>query len=180
VFVTNGYMTPEALETIRPYLDACNVDLKSFREEFYKTICKGHLEPVLSSIRLMKELGLWIEITTLIIPGQNDSEAELAEIARFIAGVHPSIPWHISRFHPDYQFSDYQSTPIEVLRQAASIGKKEGLEFVYLGNVPGEPVDTLCPRCGEPLIRRTALSVREKRLKGSSCPGCGAQVPGVF
>jgi pyruvate formate lyase activating enzyme len=127
VFVTNGYMTAEALKTIHPHLDACNVDLKSFSDDFYKKTCHGRLEPVLASIRTMKDLGIRVEITTLVIPGQNDNEGQLRGIARFIAGVDPDIPWHISRFHPDYQFTYVQATSMKVLKNAYSLGKEEGL-----------------------------------------------------
>ena len=147
-FVTNGFMTPEAIKTIHPYLDAANVDLKSFREETYKRICKGRLGPVLDSIRLMRELKIWVEVTTLVVPGLNDGEKELTDIARFIAGVDPDIPWHISRFHPDYQYTDERPTPLETLRAAYNIGKGEGLRYIYIGNVQGESDDTFCPGCG--------------------------------
>jgi pyruvate formate lyase activating enzyme len=180
IFVTNGFMTAETLKMIHPYLNACNVDLKSFRSEFYKKNCKGRLKPVLDSIRLMRELDIWVEVTTLVIPDQNDSEEELRDIARFIAGVDPSIPWHISRFHPDYQFADSRATPIETLRKAYDVGKEEGLKFIYTGNLPGEESDTLCPHCGEILIRRTAMSVLEDKLKGPQCPFCKGQIAGVF
>ena len=135
IFVTNGYMSREALETISPYLDAANIDLKSFREKFYVENCKGHLQPVLDSIKLAKKLGVWIEITTLIIPGHNDSASELSDIAGFIASVGKDIPWHISRFHPDYHFLNQKLTPIETLKKAEDLGKKAGLDHVYLGNV---------------------------------------------
>lgn len=135
IFVTNGYMSREALETISPYLDAANIDLKSFREKFYVENCKGHLQPVLDSIKLAKKLGVWIEITTLIIPGYNDSVSELSDIAGFIASVGKDIPWHISRFHPDYHFLNQKLTPIETLKKAEDLGKKAGLDHVYLGNV---------------------------------------------
>lgn len=135
IFVTNGYMSKEALETINPYLDAANIDLKSFREEFYTGNCKGHLQPVLDTIKLAKKLGIWIEVTTLIIPGQNDSTSELTDIAHFIASVGKDIPWHISRFHPDYQFLNQKPTPIETLKKAEDLGRKAGLRYIYLGNV---------------------------------------------
>ncbi len=180
IFVTNGYMTLEALETIQPYLDACNVDLKSFREDFYKKTCGGRLEPVLASIRLMKQLEIWVEITTLVIPDQNDDEEELEDIARFIADVDPDIPWHISRFHPDYQFTDSRATPIEVLEKAYSLGKKVGLRYIYLGNVPGEGAETLCPHCQETLIRRHGFFIEENRIKDSTCPACGETIAGLF
>jgi pyruvate formate lyase activating enzyme len=159
IFVTNGYMTAEALDAIHPYLDACNVDLKSFREDFYKDICHGHLEPVLESIRHMRKLDIWIEVTTLVIPDQNDDEKELAEIARFIADVDAGIPWHVSRFHPDYELNDSQRTPLDTLRKAYTLGRKEGLKFVYIGNVAGESEDTMCPYCRQALIKRRGFLV---------------------
>ena len=111
VFVTNGFMTPEALESVAPYLDACNVDLKSFQEEFYQKVCHGRLQPVLDSIRHMKYLGIWVEVATLVVPGKNDDINELRDIARFIAKTDVDIPWHISRFHPDYRFTGAEATP---------------------------------------------------------------------
>lgn len=180
IFVTNGYMTPEALELINPYLDACNVDLKSFREEFYKEVCQGHLQPVLDSIRLMKKLNIWIEVTTLVVPGENDGEEELTNIARFIAGLDPDIPWHISRFHPNYKFHDAQATPLDALRKALSIGKREGLRYIYIGNVLGESEDTLCPHCGRVLVPRHGFYIKTYKLKDSSCPFCGGHIAGVF
>lgn len=180
VFVTNGFMTSEALEAIHPSLDACNVDLKSFREEFYEKMCRAHLEPVLASIRLMRELDIWVEITTLVIPDLNDSEEELSEIARFIAGVDPAIPWHISRFHPDYHYTDSYVTPLETLGKARAIGKREGLAYVYIGNVLGEGEDTLCSQCGKILIRRQGYMIVEKRIVDSRCPFCQSPVSGIF
>jgi pyruvate formate lyase activating enzyme len=180
VFVTNGYMTAKALETIRPYLDACNVDLKSFREEFYEEMCQGHLQPVLDSIRLMKKLNIWVEVTTLVVPGQNASVEELRNIARFIAETDPDIPWHISRFHPDYQFTDTLATPIEVLHKTRSIGVEEGLRYVYIGNVLGESEDTLCPSCGKSLIRRGGFHISDNKVRDSACPFCGSQIGGRF
>jgi pyruvate formate lyase activating enzyme len=180
VFVTNGYMTQEAIEAIGPYLDACNVDLKSFRAEFYREVCRGDLEPVLASVRFMKKLGLWVEITTLLIPFQNDDEKELTEIALFIAGVDANIPWHISRFHPDYRLTDVPSTPIEILRKAAAIGRNAGLRHIYIGNVLGERADTRCANCHNLLIRRYGLSVTEDLTNDSRCPKCGEQLAGVF
>jgi pyruvate formate lyase activating enzyme len=179
-FVTNGYMTPEALECINPYLDACNVDLKSFDEGFYQEMCQAHLQPVLDSIQLMKELDIWVEITTLVIPGQNDSEQELTDIARFIAGVNPEIPWHISRFHPDYNYTDTHGTPIDTLRKAYSIGKKEGLRYIYIGNVLGESEDTRCPSCRKSLIKRTGFFTGQNRIVDGRCPHCGQSIAGVF
>ena len=180
VFVTNGYMTAEALEAFHPHLDACNVDLKSFRDEFYKKICQARLQPVLDSIRLMRKMNIWVEVTTLVVPGQNDSVEELRDIARFIAETGPDIPWHISRFHPDYQFTGSIATPIEVLEKARSIGKEAGLLYVYVGNVYGESEETQCPSCEKSVIRRDGFHVSHNRLKGSTCPFCGNTVSGRF
>lgn len=180
VFVTNGFMTQEALETIHPYLDASNVDLKSFRDDFYRKVCHGRLEPVLKTIRGMRRLGVWVEVTTLVIPAQNDSDEELRDIARFLAGVDPSIPWHVSRFHPDYRFTEPGPTPVHTLRKAYAIGKEEGLQFIYPGNLPHEETTTACPHCGTDLIRRQAFFVKENRLKDNLCHSCGGRVAGVF
>jgi pyruvate formate lyase activating enzyme len=132
---TNGYMTAEALDSIRPRLDAANVDLKSFREEFYRRTCKARLEPVLNTIRGMKERGIWIEVTTLVVPGENDSEEELRDIAEFISGVSPEIPWHVSRFYPQYKFAQTGATPLRTLYAAVRIGREAGLKHIHLGNV---------------------------------------------
>jgi pyruvate formate lyase activating enzyme len=179
-FVTNGYMTQEALEKIKPYLDACNVDLKSFREDFYRKVCKAHLGPVLESIKNMKEMDIWIEITTLVVPGQNDSEEELKDIAEFISGIDKDIPWHISRFHPDYQYSDSKPTPMETLQMAVSIGKEAGLNYVYLGNVYGESDVTVCPNCGKNVLVRKGFWIKENNMDGSKCGFCGKPIAGVF
>ncbi len=141
-FVTNGYMTAEALESIRPYLDAANVDLKAFRDETYKKVCGARLEPVLDSIRRMRALGIWVEVTTLVVPGMNDGGDELAAIARFVASVDPDIPWHISRFHPDFEYTETPATPVAALRAAVDAGRREGLRYIYVGNVPGGSEDT--------------------------------------
>jgi pyruvate formate lyase activating enzyme len=180
IFVTNGFMTHEALQTISPYLDACNVDLKSFREDFYRKTCHARLEPVLNSIRGMKKLGMWVEITTLIVPGVNDEAPELTGIAQFIAALDPDIPWHISRFHPDYEFTDTMATPVETLRRAYTLGKNEGLQYIYIGNVAGESSDILCPQCGNKLVHRRGFLVEENQLKDSRCCYCGQPIAGFF
>ena len=164
VFVTNGFMTSEALDTIRPYLDAANVDLKSFSEDYYKRNCKARLQPVLDSIAYMKRIGIWVEVTTLVVPGENDSDEELTQIARFIAGLDRDIPWHISRFRPDYEFGDRDATPIETLRGAKEIGEAEGLRYVYLGNV----------------LKRAYMGVEKSRVRDGGCPSCGAPIAGVW
>ncbi len=180
VFVTNGYMTKEALLMIKPYLGAANVDLKFFSDTSYKKTCAGTLAPVLETIKLMHELGIWVEVTTLVVPGQNDSPEELKGIAGFLAGVDKSIPWHISRFHPDYNFMDHPSTSIETLDRAWEIGKAAGLKFIYLGNISGEGNDTFCPACGKPLIKREVFEVLQCNIQNSKCVFCQNKVAGIF
>ncbi|MFC1666443.1 AmmeMemoRadiSam system radical SAM enzyme [Candidatus Omnitrophota bacterium] len=178
-FVTNGYMTPEALETIRPYLDACNVDLKSFKEDFYKKMCQGHLAPVLDSIRIMKKMGIWVEVTTLVVPGQNDSDEDFIAIAGFIVDIGPEIPWHISRFHPDYRYLDSIATPIDTLNRAKEIGSSAGLRYIYMGNVFGGG-DTYCYNCKTLLIRRQMFDIAAYNIKDAKCQKCGTRIDGKF
>lgn len=180
IFVTNGYMTKDALEMIRPYLDAANIDLKFFKEENYRKYCAASLEPVLDSIKSMHDLGIWVEVTTLVIPGENDSEGELRGIARFIADLDRDIPWHISRFHPDYQFGDRQATPKEALEKASRIGEEAGLNYIYVGNVSGWGLDTHCPKCKKRIIHRENFGVLEYNIKAGKCLNCNAPIVGVF
>lgn len=180
VFVTNGYMSKDCLEMIKEYLDAANVDLKFFRDDSYKRICSASLAPVLDTIRLMHKLGIWLEVTTLVVPQENDSEAELGRIAGFLAGIDRDIPWHVSRFHPDYQFTDYAHTPDATLKKAKAAGEKAGLRYVYAGNVEGWGNDTFCPACQKPLIRREIFEVREYNIDKGRCKFCNAQIKGVF
>jgi len=179
-FVTNGYISAEALEEISPYLDAANIDLKSFREEFYRKFCKAHLQPVLETITRMRKLGIWVEVTTLVISGENDTPEELRDIACFLKSVDPNIPWHISRFHPDYKLTDREATPLSTLRRAYEIGRTEGLQYVYLGNVLGEEEDTYCPACERVVIRRFGFFNVELHLDGDRCRYCGQEIAGVF
>ncbi len=181
VFVSNGYMTGEALSTIHPVLDACNIDLKSFRDRFYRSTCKARLKPVLESIERIGGSDIWMEITTLVVPGLNDSREELADIAKFIAGVNPAIPWHISRFYPAYRTSQTRATPEEKLREAREIGTSHGLQHVYLGNVAGEYGDIICPNCSKTVVKRQA-GMREVavHIEEGRCPFCGHRVAGVF
>jgi len=181
VFVTNGYMTRECLERIHPHLHAANVDLKAFRDEFYKKQCRAKLGPVLESIQTMKEMGIWVEVTTLLIPGLNDSEEELKEIADFLVGIDPAIPWHISRFHPTYRLTSSPPTPATMVRKARQIGYDRGLQYVYTGNLPGdEGENTFCHKCGELLIERFGFYVRQSMIREGRCQHCSAQVPGVW
>jgi len=181
VFVTNGYITPEALREISPCLDAANIDLKSFSDEFYRKSCGARLQPVLDSIRLYKSLGIWIEITTLIIPTLNDSEEELQKIAEFIKEVGEDTPWHITQFHPMYKLPDLPRTPVSTLRKARQIGLEAGLRYVYEGNVPGETGEnTFCHNCGKPLIRRFGYIIQENKIKNSACTYCGTKIDGLY
>ena len=181
VFVTNGYMTAEALEMAAPYLDAANVDLKAFSDEFYKTQCGARLEPVLKTLRKMKSLDILVEVTTLIIPGLNDQAEALCRLADFlVSAMGPETPWHISRFHPTYQLTDRSSTPVESLRKARDIGRQAGLRYIYLGNVPGEDGEnTACHNCGSVLIERRGFHVQRNRVEKQQCPQCGTPVYGV-
>jgi len=180
VFVSNGYMTEEATRTIAPYLDAINIDIKGFTEEFYRKICGARLQPVLDSVKLMRELNIWVEITTLIIPTLNDSEEELRGIAEFIKSVSPDIPWHVTQFHPHYKQMSLPPTPASTLRRAREIGKEVGLHYVYEGNIPGEEGEnTYCYKCGELVIRRFGFSILKYGIVAGRCPKCGAQLDGV-
>ena len=180
VFVTNGYITPEALSEITPYLHAANIDLKSFSDTFYKKVCGARLQPVLDAIRLYKEAGIWIEVTTLVIPGQNDSDDELKQIAQFIRSVGEDIPWHVTRFHPTYKLMDSPITPIETLERARAIGQHAGLRYVYQGNVPGEGENTFCWKCAKPLIERVGFFVKGNHIKDGKCRYCDVAIDGVW
>jgi pyruvate formate lyase activating enzyme len=179
VFVTNGFMSRGALESISPYLDAANVDLKSFRDRFYKRLCGGWLQPVLDSIRLMRELGVWVEVTSLLIPGQNDSDKELQDIAGFISETDQDIPWHISRYHPDYKFDQAPPTSLEALYKARAIGERAGLKYIYLGNV-AEGNDTVCPQCKATVINRSFYDTRIESMNKGECGKCGGKIAGIW
>jgi pyruvate formate lyase activating enzyme len=181
VFVTNGYMTEDCLRKIGSSLHGANVDLKSFSDTFYKEQCGARLEPILHSIKTMKDLGIWVEVTTLLIPGMNDSREELGDLAKFLADLDPNIPWHISRFHPTYRLTQVPPTSAESIHRAREIGYEMGLKYVYSGNLPGDEGEkTWCHECGELLIDRTGFMVRENRITNSLCPVCGVKVPGVW
>lgn len=181
VFVTNGYMTEEALDVMYPHLNAANVDLKAFNDGTYRRLIGATLQPVLDSIIKMKSQGVWLEVTTLVIPTVNDSDSELGDIAGFIKSVGPEIPWHISRFHPAHHLRDLPPTPIETLARAMEIGKKSGLRYVYAGNVPGHTGEhTLCHSCGARLIERFGFQVLENRVENGSCPECNSLIDGVL
>jgi pyruvate formate lyase activating enzyme len=179
VFVTNGYTEVDPVEAIRPWLDGANVDLKSFRDAFYRRVCKARLRPVLETLRRMHSLGIWVEVTTLVIPGLNDDEAELRDIARFLRGLGEDLPWHVSAYYPTYRMTDRPRTPVKTLRRAWEIGKEEGLLFVYTGNVPGdEGENTYCPGCGTCVIRRYGFQVLSLQLDHGKCHRCEREIPG--
>jgi len=194
VFVSNGYIGPEAARTIAPYLDGINIDLKG-DNEIYKRLCGAKQQPVLNTIKLMKALGVWVEITTLIIPSYNDSEEFLKWVAEFIESVDPAIPWHVTQFYPTHQILDQPRTPLKTLRMAREIGIKAGLKYVYEGNVPGEGGEnTYCPNCGRMIIERAGFFIRENRVvdlptgqaglsaeqAGSCCFNCSNRIDGLF
>jgi pyruvate formate lyase activating enzyme len=180
IFVTNGYMTPEALDLIHPYLDAANVDLKAFTDEFYQEQCGAKLQPVLDSLKRLKSMGVWLEITTLIIPTMNDSDEELTEIARFIKELGADTPWHVSRFHPTYRLMKVPRTPVSTIKRAREIGLQVGLHYVYTGNVPGDQGEnTLCHQCDRVLIDRFGFATGHYGIKKGRCPGCQIEVAGV-
>ncbi len=180
VFVSNGYMTPEAIETIAPYLDGINIDLKGISDDLYHKVAGGNLRPVLHSIEQFFRAGVWVEVTTLLIPGLNDSPQALHWTAEAIRGISPVIPWHISRFYPAYRMLDRPPTPVATLEKAQRIGEDVGLRYVYMGNVPGQGEDTNCPSCGEVVVKRRGFLVRTNSLQEGHCPSCGAEIDGVW
>jgi pyruvate formate lyase activating enzyme len=182
-YISNGNATREVLEYIRPFTDLYKIDLKSFRDKNYRSL-GGKLENIVNGIQMVHEMGFWLEIVTLIIPGFNDSDEELGDIARFLSGLSPSIPWHVTAFHKDYKMQDPDNTPVETLLRAARIGEAAGLHYIYAGNLPGRVgryEDTRCPRCQATLIRRIGYRILEDRLSGrGSCFNCQQQIPGVW
>lgn len=181
VFVSNGFMSREAVDMVAPYLDAANIDLKAFTDDFYKTYCGARLEPVKDTLRRMKEKGIFVEITTLLIPGLNDSEPELQALAHFIASdLGPETPWHISRFHPTYRMTDRSATPLASLSFARQTGLDAGLYYVYTGNVPGHVGEnTFCYHCGKELISRKGYRIYANAVTGGQCPDCHSPIHGV-
>ena len=180
-FVSNGNATPQVLEYIRPWVDLYKVDLKSFDDRHYREL-GGRLQPILDSIRRIHEMGFWLEIVTLVIPGFNDSDDELTRMAEFLAGISPDIPWHVTAFHKDYKMTDPDDTQPSTLLRAAEIGRRAGLRYVYAGNLPGSVADledTRCASCGEVLIHRYGYRIRSYRITSDGCcPACHTPVPG--
>jgi len=182
-YVSNGNGTPEVLRYLRPWVDLYKVDLKSFRDASYREL-GGKLDNVLRTIELLWEMGFWVEIVTLVVPGFNDSDEELWDIARFLASVSPDLPWHVTAFHKDYRMTDPDDTSAATLLRAAGIGKEAGLRYVYAGNLPGSVGDfenTRCPRCGALVIERWGYRIRTYRLQDpGNCPDCGERIAGFW
>ncbi len=183
VYVSNGNATPEVLEYLRPYLAGMKIDLKSMQDKNYRQL-GGVLKNVLDTIKRVKEMGLWLEVVTLVVPGFNDSVDELWEAARFLSSVSPDIPWHVTAFHSDYKMEDTPNTPAKTLLRAAEIGREAGLRYVYAGNLPGrvdEYETTFCPHCNTALVERSGYSIRAMRVTSrGTCPKCEATVAGVW
>jgi pyruvate formate lyase activating enzyme len=182
-FVSNGNATSEALDFLRPWIVAYKIDLKGFDDRRYRTL-GGTLEHVTEGIRMVYARGLWLEVVTLVVPGFNDSDAELRAMAQFLASVSPDIPWHVTAFHPDFKTTAAPATTARQLVRAAEIGAEEGLHFVYAGNLPGRVgpwENTFCPQCRAALIERAGYSVREYRITGEGkCPKCQTAIPGIW
>ena len=181
-YVSNGNGTPAVIKYLRPHIDLYKIDLKSFRQKNYQQL-GGKLENVLATIRTLKEMGIWVEIVTLLIPGFNDSNEEVADMANFLVSVSPEIPWHVTAFHQDYKMTDPDPTPVKTLLRAAEIGQNAGLHYVYAGNIPGRVgnyENTYCPSCRTLLIERQGYLVRKNLLANGACPGCSTRIPGVW
>ena len=181
IFVSNGYMTSDAIEALAPWLSAINIDLKSFDDRFYRSVCGGTLQPVLDTIADFHRRGVWVEVTTLLIPGLNDGEEELASMADFLAALDRDIPWHVSGYHPAYLMRQPGPTPPQTLVRARQIGLDRGLRYVYTGNRAGcGGEDTCCPQCQVVVIARSGFSVTANRLVHGCCPVCGTAIPGIW
>jgi pyruvate formate lyase activating enzyme len=182
-YVSNGNNTPEVMEYIRPYINAYKVDLKCMNDKNYRKL-GGTLQHTLDGIKRARELGLWVEVVTLVVPGFNDSNEELWEAARFLASQSVDIPWHVTAFHKDYKMTDPDNTDAKTLLRAAEIGREAGLRFAYAGNLPGsveEYEDTFCPQCSYRVVRRSGYVIREYKITGEgTCPKCKSQIPGLW
>jgi len=181
IYVSNGYMTNEMLEMISPYLDAVNIDLKAFKDQTYRTYMGARLQPILDSLKKIKQLNIWLEVTSLIIPGINDEENEIRDIASFLAAeLGTDVPWHISRFIPAYQMKEVSPTPVHTLEMAREIGLESGLHYIYLGNLRDNyNMLTVCPQCGKTLIERSYFKTIVNNIKDHRCPDCGMNIAGL-
>jgi pyruvate formate lyase activating enzyme len=181
VMVSNGYMTGQALSLVGPFLDAANIDLKAFHDGFYKKYCSARLQPVLETIAAMQARGIWLEITTLLIPGLNDDQEEIKRLIEFLLGIDDGLPWHVSRFFPQYQMQDIPQTTEDTIHGFLSLGAEMGLKYLYGGNLPSERWnDTHCPRCEKKLIRRLGYQTEILALRSGKCQSCGQDIPGVW
>jgi len=180
IFITNGYLSQKAISLLAPYLDAVNIDLKFFKQSSYQRICLASLEPVLDAIKLFNAAGVWVEVTTLVIPGENDTLEELTAMAKFIVTVDRNIPWHLSRFFAAYKFNDYPATAEGTLKLAYDLGINQGLRYVYVGNFGAWGQDTVCFACKKLLIKREGYKITQMHLAGNNCTFCQAELPGVF
>jgi pyruvate formate lyase activating enzyme len=181
IMVSNGFQSPECIDALDGFIQAANIDLKAFREEFYRDVCGARLKPVLDNLVHMRRLGWHLEVTTLVIPDENDSDTELRDIARFLrAELGPDVPWHVSRFHPCHRMANHRPTPLDTLRRAWDIGRAEGLQHIFVGNVPGSGLEnTVCPGCGKTVVERSGFTVLRNRLRLGACPECGREVIGT-
>ncbi len=184
IYVTSGYETRKALDLLAPYIDGMNIDIKSFSDTFYQETCGARLKPVLEAVKYAHQKGIWIEITTLLISGKNDSDEEIRSIANFIAKLDTAIPWHLSAFHPTYKMLDTPRTPASTLQRAYEIGKEAGLKYLYVGNIDDEDREsTYCPACGKRVIDRhghIGQFVTNTLNKNGECPHCGNTIEGVW
>ncbi|MCM8817368.1 MAG: AmmeMemoRadiSam system radical SAM enzyme, partial [Candidatus Omnitrophica bacterium] len=179
---TAGYINKEPLEKLLPYIDAANVDLKGFSQDYYKNVCGADLETILQTLKIMKKYGIWIEITTLIVPGYNDSPEELKKLCTWIkTNLGPDTPLHFSRFYPTYKLVHITATPYQTLEKAYEIAKECGLKYVYIGNVYDNPYeDTSCPKCGKIVVDRKGFEIIENNIRNGKCRYCGTKIAGVW
>ncbi len=182
IYISNGYMTPEMLDMIGPYLNAVNIDLKAFQDKTYRRIIGARLQPVLDSLKKINQMDIWLEVTSLIIPGFNDDPGEIKDMARFVADeLGKDVPWHISRFFPAYRMKNVPFTPIETLMMAKEEGLRSGLHYVYIGNTGNAgDMNTKCPWCNTLVIQRSGFEITRNFLKDGHCPNCGAKIAGVW
>ena len=181
VLVSNGYLTRQALALLGPFLDGANIDLKSFNDDFYKKYCSARLRPVLDTISAMKEMGIWVEVTTLLIPGLNDDRIEISGLISFLFDLDPNIPWHVSRFLPHYRLLAIPPTEERVIHDFLQLAADKGMRFLYGGNLTDSKwSDTRCPSCHEVLIKRLGYHVENSGLRAGCCRFCGMDIPGVW
>ncbi|HML59252.1 AmmeMemoRadiSam system radical SAM enzyme [Solidesulfovibrio sp.] len=180
IMVSNGFSSPACLDALDGLIDAANIDLKAMDPVFYEQVCGAKLAPVLKNLVHIRRLGWWLEVTTLLIPGRNDDDAQLMRLAQFLVNeLGADTPWHISRFHPDFAMRDARPTPPERLERAYAIGREAGLRYVYVGNVHDDRRNaTLCPSCGAVVLTRAGMGLAASHMHGGACDACGATIAG--